>query len=52
MEPQLGGAMPVVRFIADPGGSFHGAGLDVALFQEPGVCAGRRHGRLVRAFRQ
>ncbi len=43
MEPQLGGATPVVRFVADPGGSLHGGdGLGVALFQDPGVCAGRR----------
>ncbi len=35
--------MPLVRFVADPGGSLHGGdGLGVALFQEPGVCAGRR----------
>ncbi len=32
--------MPVVRFVAGPGGAPHGGGLDV--FQEPGVCNGRR----------
>ncbi len=33
----------MVRFVAEPGGSIHGAGvLGIALFQEPDVCADRR----------
>ncbi len=42
MGLQLVGAMPVVRGVADPGGSFHGGGLGVALFQRPSVCASSR----------
>ncbi len=35
--------MPLVRFVTAPGGSLHSdGGHGVALFQEPGVCAGRR----------
>ncbi len=33
MEPQLEGAMPVVRFVADPGGCLHGGGLAVTFLK-------------------
>ncbi len=40
MEPQLGCAMQLVRFVAVRS-ALHGVGLDGGLLQKPGVCDGR-----------